>query len=113
MQRLTGLDASFLYLETPRQLLHVCALLTLDPATIPGDRTVDGFRDGQLAVIAELHHAGIDGVSGANLISYLASLEPDAPLPELPSEELPPPSAADVIGAGLTGFARRPVELTR
>src|SRR3569623_1204483 len=30
MERLTGLDASFLYLETDTQLLHVCALLILD-----------------------------------------------------------------------------------
>ncbi|AHH17954.1 wax ester synthase-like acyl-CoA acyltransferase domain-containing protein [Nocardia nova SH22a] len=29
---MTGLDASFLYLETDTQLLHVCALLILDPA---------------------------------------------------------------------------------
>ncbi|AYF73734.1 wax ester/triacylglycerol synthase family O-acyltransferase [Nocardia yunnanensis] len=33
MERLTGLDASFLYLETDTQLLHVCAMLILDPAT--------------------------------------------------------------------------------
>ncbi|UGT44532.1 wax ester/triacylglycerol synthase family O-acyltransferase [Nocardia yamanashiensis] len=32
MERLTGLDASFLYLETDTQLLHVCALLIVDPA---------------------------------------------------------------------------------
>ncbi|MFE3759860.1 wax ester/triacylglycerol synthase family O-acyltransferase [Nocardia tengchongensis] len=32
MERLTGLDASFLYFETDTQLLHVCALLILDPA---------------------------------------------------------------------------------
>ncbi|MBF6327859.1 WS/DGAT/MGAT family O-acyltransferase [Nocardia transvalensis] len=31
MERMTGLDASFLYLETDTQLLHVCALIILDP----------------------------------------------------------------------------------
>ncbi|TLG10805.1 wax ester/triacylglycerol synthase family O-acyltransferase [Nocardia cyriacigeorgica] len=31
MEQLTGLDASFLYLETGTQHLHVCALLILDP----------------------------------------------------------------------------------
>ncbi len=36
MQRLSGLDATFLYLETPTQLLHVCGLVLLDPTTIPG-----------------------------------------------------------------------------
>lgn len=36
MNRLSGLDASFLYFETPEQLLHVCGLVLLDPETIPG-----------------------------------------------------------------------------
>ena len=36
MERLSGLDASFLYLESSAQLMHVCGLLLLDPATMPG-----------------------------------------------------------------------------
>ena len=36
LQRLSGLDASFLYLETSTQPLHVCSVLELDTATIPG-----------------------------------------------------------------------------
>ncbi|WP_341924105.1 wax ester/triacylglycerol synthase family O-acyltransferase [Nocardioides psychrotolerans] len=35
MDRLSGLDASFLYLETPAQLMHVCGVIVLDPATMP------------------------------------------------------------------------------
>ncbi len=35
MERLSGLDASFLYLETPAQLMHVCGVIVLDPATMP------------------------------------------------------------------------------
>ncbi len=35
MDRLSGLDASFLYLETPEQLLHVCGVIVLDPSTMP------------------------------------------------------------------------------
>jgi len=35
MDRLSGLDASFLYLETPAQLMHVCGLIVLDPSTMP------------------------------------------------------------------------------
>lgn len=35
MDRLSGLDASFLYLETQEQLLHVCGLIMLDPGTMP------------------------------------------------------------------------------
>ncbi len=35
MDRLSGLDASFLYLETPAQLMHVCGVIVLDPTTMP------------------------------------------------------------------------------
>ncbi|WP_249644438.1 WS/DGAT/MGAT family O-acyltransferase [Nocardia sputi] len=42
MERLTGLDASFLYLETGTQHLHVCALLILDPSS--GDYSFEKFK---------------------------------------------------------------------
>ena len=45
MQRLSGLDASFLYLETPSQPLHVCSILELDTSTMPGGYTFDRLRD--------------------------------------------------------------------
>ncbi len=35
MDRLSGLDASFLYLETPAQLMHVCGVIVIDPSTMP------------------------------------------------------------------------------
>ncbi len=46
MQRLSGLDASFLYLETPSQPLHVCSIMELDTSTMPGGYTFDRLRDG-------------------------------------------------------------------
>jgi diacylglycerol O-acyltransferase / wax synthase len=48
MQRLSGLDASFLYLETPSQPLHVCSILELDTSTMPGGYSFERVRD-QLA----------------------------------------------------------------
>ncbi|MHB8438430.1 MAG: WS/DGAT/MGAT family O-acyltransferase [Acidimicrobiales bacterium] len=36
MERLGGLDATFLYFETPSMHMHVCGLLILDPSTIKG-----------------------------------------------------------------------------
>ena len=36
MERLSGLDASFLYLETPSLHMHVALTLVLDPSTVPG-----------------------------------------------------------------------------
>jgi len=44
MDRLSGLDASFLYLETPAQLMHVCAVIVLDPATMPGGYDFESFQ---------------------------------------------------------------------
>ncbi len=45
MQRLSGLDASFLYLETSSQPMHVCSIIELDTSTVPGGYSFDGLRD--------------------------------------------------------------------
>jgi diacylglycerol O-acyltransferase len=45
MERLSGLDASFLYLETPAQLMHVCGVIVLDPSTMPDGYTYGALRD--------------------------------------------------------------------
>lgn len=200
LQRLSGLDASFLYLETSTQPLHVCSVLELDTSTIPGgysfERLVDemavrikaipSFREklsntflnldhpvwvedeefdvhrhvhrmglpapggrvelaevcghlasipldrrrplwemwviegldgsdaregGRLAVLTKVHHAAVDGVTGANLMSQLCSVEPDAPAPEavdIPTQDANPLRIA--LG-GLGRFAARPVSL--
>ncbi|OBF53720.1 diacylglycerol O-acyltransferase [Mycobacterium sp. 852002-53434_SCH5985345] len=44
MQRLSGLDAFFLYLESPTQPLNVCCVLELDPAELPEGYTFEQFR---------------------------------------------------------------------
>lgn len=36
MERLSGIDAFFLYMETPTQPLNVCCILELDTSTMPG-----------------------------------------------------------------------------
>jgi diacylglycerol O-acyltransferase / wax synthase len=45
MERLSGLDASFLYIESPTVPLHVCSIVELDTCTIPGGYTFDRFHD--------------------------------------------------------------------
>jgi diacylglycerol O-acyltransferase / wax synthase len=45
MQRLTGLDASFLYLETPSSHMHVASVMILDPSTVEGDLTIGKVRE--------------------------------------------------------------------
>jgi len=201
MQRLSGLDASFLYLETAKQPLHVCSILELDTSTIPGGYSFDRLKDemalrikampifrekladspfnldhpvwvddddfdidrhvhriglpspggrheladicghvaslpldrskplwetwviegvegtdpgkgGQLAVMTKVHHAGVDGVSGANLMSVLCSTEPDAPAPEA----VDGPGGVnqfELAAGGLLRFATRPLQLAK
>jgi WS/DGAT/MGAT family acyltransferase len=45
MQRLTGLDASFLSLETPTSHLHVASLMILDPSTSGGAFSLERLTD--------------------------------------------------------------------
>src|SRR3954468_13142650 len=199
MQRLSGLDASFLYLETAKQPLHVCSVLELDTSTMPGGDTFDRMRDalslrikampqfrekladsrfnpdhpvwvddkdfdvdrhlhrtglpppggrreladicghiaslpldrrrplwetwvienisgtdahagGRLAVMTKMHHAGIDGVTGANLMSTLCSTEPDAPAPE-PVDGVGDASGLEIALSGAFKFVTRPLGL--
>ena len=201
MDRLSGLDASFLYLESGAQLMHVCGLIVLDPETIPGgydfgkftkelsqrvsdvpmfnrklktvpggidfpvwvvdeefdidrhvhrlavpspggerelsevvghlagiplDRSrplwemyvIEGLESGQIVVFSKMHHASVDGVSGSNMISYLCSLEPDAP--PLDSADAPGatasqrvPSDLELVGRGVVSTVTKPWQLAR
>ena len=199
MQRLSGLDASFLYLETSTQPLHVCSVLELDTSTIPGGYSFEKMRDqlasritaiptfreklansflnldhpvwvkddefhlerhvhriglpapggrvelaeicghlaslpldrrhplwemwaieglggtdarkgGRLAVLTKVHHAAVDGVTGANLMSQLCSVEPDAPPPQ-PVDASPAANPLRIALGGLGRFAVRPITL--
>ena len=199
MQRLSGLDASFLYLENASQPLHVCSILELDTSTMPGGYTFDRLRDeltlrikampefrekladtrfnldhpvwvedndfdvdrhlhriglpapggrreladicghiasltldrsrplwemwvienvagtdahdgGKLAVMTKVHHAAVDGVTGANLMSKLCSTEPDAP-PPAPVDGVGGGSALQIAIGGAARFMTWPVRM--
>ncbi|MBV8929213.1 MAG: wax ester/triacylglycerol synthase family O-acyltransferase, partial [Mycobacteriaceae bacterium] len=199
MQRLSGLDASFLYLETAKQPLHVCGIVEVDTTTMPGGYSFDSMREalslkikalpqfrekladsalnldhpvwvddndfdidrhlhriglpapggrrelgeicghiaslqldrsrplwemwviegvagtdatggGRIAVMTKMHHAGVDGVSGANLMSVLCATEPDAPPPE-PVEGAGGANMLEIAATGLVKFATRPLHL--
>ena len=45
MERLSGLDASFLYFETSTMLLHVCGLLVLDQSTMAEEYSFESMRE--------------------------------------------------------------------
>jgi WS/DGAT/MGAT family acyltransferase len=45
MERLTGLDAAFLYLENPTNHMHVAMTMVLDPTTVPGGYHFDTIKE--------------------------------------------------------------------
>ena len=64
-----------------------------------------------------MHHATVDGVSGANLISHLCSLEPDAPPLGAQRRRRPfgrtSPAARELLGRGLVTSVTRPFTTPR
>jgi hypothetical protein len=179
MERLTGLDAAFLYIETPSHHMHVSMVSVFDTSTMPGgysfekvraiveeripmipmfrrrlvevpfrlhhpiwvddpdfdldyhlrrigapapggikelcdlageftsrqlDRSrplwelciVEGLENGNIGVLAKVHHSTIDGVSGAEVMVHLFDLEPAPATPPEPPPEptVPAPFAA-------------------
>src|SRR5689334_17811624 len=45
MERLSGLDASFLYIESLSQPQHVCSILEVHTSTMAGGYTFDALRE--------------------------------------------------------------------
>ncbi len=45
MERLSGLDAAFLYMETPTNHMHVAMTMVLDPSTMPAGYSFGAIRD--------------------------------------------------------------------
>ena len=196
MQRLSGMDTAFLYLETPTTHMHVQAVMLLDPSTVPGgysfakikshlaarlpllpefrrrlasvpfdlhrpvwfddpdfdfdfhihhiavpapgsaeqladvvsdiagrplDRSrplwdfwvIEGVENGAVAVVARMHHATIDGVSGSSLVTSILDLEPN-PVGEPPADDWTPehrPTDVELVRHALVSRVRRPLPL--
>jgi|SRR5579884_457726 len=192
MRQLTGLDAQFLALESPRQAGHVGGLAILDPSSRPDGRLdaaivqamiaerlallppfrwrlkkvpfdldypywiddpnfdleyhvreialpppatderlaeqvarifarpldrarplwelylIHGLRDGHVAMLTKIHHAAVDGMSGAEIMSVLLDLTPEGrePPDPLPDECDPEPSDLQMLGRAVLGWPR-------
>ena len=197
MQRLSGTEAAFLYLETPSTHMHVTGTLVLDPGSLdgreplgevrrlleerlhllppfrrrlvqiplgaahpvwiedpdfdldahlerwelpaPGSRAeleelvgelagrpldrsrplwhmdiIEGLEHGRIAAVARIHHAAIDGVSGAELMASLFDLTPEiapVPPPDEPWVPDPVPTDASLLAGAVGEGARSPLRL--
>jgi diacylglycerol O-acyltransferase len=121
----------------PRELTELVGAIV----GVPLDRTrplwevhvVEGLHDGNIALIGKIHHAAVDGVSGAELFVHLFDLTPDPPetasedgsdaaealagagvaagVPKLPATAERIPSDIEMVGHALLSQLRRTVSL--
>lgn len=88
---------------------------------LPPDRplwemvVVEGLAGDRTALVAKLHHAILDGVSGASIMAALLDLVPDPPVrpadePGAGDEWDPPPlpTAGGMVGRALSALAQQP-----
>ncbi len=76
---------------------------------------IHGLRDGYTAMLTKIHHALIDGISGAEIMGLLLDLEPTGrelpAAPPLPADETP--GDLDMLRRGLQGLPRYPLRFAR
>ena len=76
---------------------------------------IEGYEGG-FAIVSKVHHAVVDGVSGADLTTVLFDLSKDGtevPPPERAWSPAPEPSDAQVVAKGAADLAGAPVGLAR
>ncbi|MDQ4008951.1 MAG: wax ester/triacylglycerol synthase family O-acyltransferase, partial [Actinomycetota bacterium] len=77
---------------------------------------ITGLEDGRAAVYSKVHHAAIDGVSGAELLSTLLDIRPEPRRVEPEAERFDPrplPSKRDLFGRGVASMLAGQVQIAR
>lgn len=75
---------------------------------------IHGLDDGGVAVLTKMHHAAVDGVSGAEVMSILlddTTGREREPVAEIVAESCP--SEVEMLGRGLVGLMSQPVRVLR
>ncbi len=74
---------------------------------------IHGLPEGRVAMLTKVHHAVVDGVSGAEILSVLLDLSPEGreELPQTKHYDLGEkiPSSWELLGRGLLNLPRQPV----
>jgi len=76
---------------------------------------IHGLESGCTGMLTKIHHAVIDGMSGAEILGLLLDLAPegrDLPVPEMTGGELPPGDLG-MLARGLLGIPRYPLRMLR
>src|SRR5205823_3970776 len=90
-KKLSSMDASFLYLETPEMPMHVGSMAIFRlPDDYKGD-FFEGMKDNEIGLYSKMHHACIDGGAGAALTNMIYDV---TPIPR----KIEPPTAPAKVG---------------
>ncbi|HEX6944685.1 MAG TPA: wax ester/triacylglycerol synthase family O-acyltransferase [Casimicrobiaceae bacterium] len=77
---------------------------------------IHGLPDGRKAILTKLHHAAVDGASGAEIFGILFDVSPDGRDIEPPPSagiSRPLPGQVSMLGRGLAGVPRQPLRAMR
>jgi diacylglycerol O-acyltransferase / wax synthase len=114
MQRLTGLDAAFLALETPSAHMHVLGVAILDPSTLPPDaepfhERVRSLLEARLHLVPPLRRRLVEVPFGLNAPSWID--DPDFDLDyHIRRAALPAPGTPQQLAACAADIAGRPLD---
>jgi WS/DGAT/MGAT family acyltransferase len=76
--------------------------------------SVEGLADGRWVLLSKLHHAMVDGVSGADMVSILLDREPEPQHPAPPAwSPTAGPSTREILTDSLSGTLSSPASLAR
>jgi WS/DGAT/MGAT family acyltransferase len=78
---------------------------------------IHGLPDGRVGILTKVHHAVVDGVSGAEILTTLLDLSPEGrevpPPPKRGRRGERAPTQLEMLGLGLLGLPRQPVRALR
>jgi len=115
MERLSGMDASFLYFETPSMHMHVCATIMFDPSSVKGGYSFDHVKEmlrGRLHLVPPFRRRLMS--VPFNLHHTVWIEDPDFDLDyHLRHIGLPPPGTREQLGELAGDIASRPLDRNR
>jgi diacylglycerol O-acyltransferase len=76
-------------------------------------QVVHGLPDGKVALLTKTHHAAVDGMSGAEILSVLLDLDPKGRDIEQPTEERQTERAPSELSMAVRGLVRFPMHPLR